>query len=587
MTKSLPSYDEALKRTAFDTNLSRVPSKATLSTDCPVHGNQQPQMNSINSHTKINVASSTPTLSLNGQQQQAQRIVTPTQQNLTKPNLIISNAPKQYFKPHDLNSQAPLARVNSSTPTNINGVDRVYSANKSNRFPHQNGMHMTHQQQPQPQNVKPIAPTPPLTQQQFQQSVTPLELFQQTSISPTTMSTNFNNNNNPSGTSTPRNQGLSRPNSSVSNINPPPPQEFNSNDDINKQQKQIPNWKMTAVPNNNSQNQANGEHTLTKTTTNSNNNEIDKLNTNINNTLNKHINEDILQLQARDAYSITGSSNGSSEYQPPNQQTQTQQQQTVNFKNQVVPSPILKQQPIIVAKAPSPQPQFVIKTQPIIVQQNNVQQQKQQVNGKTIQPTTLNANLAFIEEDDSDNLNKNINENNKDLQSSESYNERDFRRKGIDDDDIDDESSTLSTSSSVQPRIKQQRQIKTHPSTNEKSKILLKNKTLEQDYGRVLNTLANNALNNSNKQTTNNLPGTINNSNSNNNSVKPVNSTAGRPPCRLNFYDKDSDTNTNSEISPMIAHGGLVSNNGPLIGNAIIGISKTYPALMKGYLLNF
>ena len=106
-------------------------------------------------------------------------------------------------------------------------------------------------------------------------------------------------------------------------------------------------------------------------------------------------------------------------------------------------------------------------------------------------------------------------------------------------------------------------------------------KTLESDYGRVL---ANGSVNNNqNKQNVNNLPGTISNSGNNSGAKPVVNGVAGRPPCRLNFYDKDSDTNTNSEISPMLAHGGLANYNGvQFIGNAIIGISKTYPALMKG-----
>ena len=536
----------------------------------------------MNQGGKINVAASTPSLLINSQQQRMLNNVTPQPQQLTKPNLVISNAPKQYFKPHDLNLQAPpppqITRNFTTTPTNLNTVERIFSANKANRIPQQNGVYLQ-------QNIKPAAPPPPTPTQQQQTTVTPLELFQQSSIPIQTIS-----NSNPSGT--PRNQ-VSRPTSSVGII-PPPPVDFNNNDEINRQPKQQ-TWKTTVVPSSNSQNQTSSEHTLTKT--NVNNTDIDKVNTNINNTLNKHINEDILQLQARDAYSITGSSNGSSEYptnnQPNNQQT------TVNFKNQVSPAPIVKQQqpltvskspspqqqPLTVSKSPSPQPQFVIKTQPIMVQQQQVMsaQQKQQVNGRTITPTTLNANLAFIEEDDStDKLNKNINTN--DLQSSESYNERDFRRKGIDGDDIDDESSTLSTSSSVQPRIKHQRPVRTHPNTNEKSKVLLKSvKTLEPDYGRVM---VNGSVNNLNKQSVNNLPGTINNS-GNNSVAKPVVNgvNAGRPPCRLNFYDKDSDTNTNSEISPMLAHGGMPSlqnNNNQFIGNAIIGISKTYPALMKG-----
>jgi hypothetical protein len=574
VTKSLPSYDEALKRTALDTNLSRAPSKIVLA-DCPVHGNNiQQQMNQ--GGVKINVSASTPSLPLNGQQQKMLNNATPPQsqpQQLTKPNLIISNAPKQYFKPHDLNSLAPpqIIRYNSATPTNLNGVERIFSGNRANKIPtpQQNGVYLQ-------QNIKPAAPPPPPPppqQQQQQQSVTPLELFQQSSIPIPPIS-----NSNPSGTSTPRNV-TSRPTSSVGII-PPPPVEFN-NDEINRQPKQQ-TWKATLVSNSNSQ--TNNEHTLTKTvlSNNNNNNDIDKINSNINNTLNKHINEDILQLQARDAYSITGSSNGSSEYQPNNQQNnQTNSQQTtLNFKNQVSPAPIIKPQPqqhhpLAVPKSPSPQPQLINKTQPIMVQQ-----QKQQANGRTITPTLLNANLAFIEEDDSTNkLNKNINTN--DLQSSESYNERDFRRKGIDGDDIDDESSTLSTSSSVQPRIKQ-RPLKNHPSTNEKSKVLLKSvKTLESDYGRVL---ANGSVNNNqNKQNVNNLPGTISNSGNNSGAKPVVNGVAGRPPCRLNFYDKDSDTNTNSEISPMLAHGGLANYNGvQFIGNAIIGISKTYPALMKG-----
>jgi hypothetical protein len=570
VTKSLPSYDEALKRTLYDTNLSRAPSK--ISVDCPVHGIMNPNPTIVQTNNN-KIASPTPIQQQQQQQQHSSGRITnnilPTltpqqqlqlqlqqqqQQQLNKPTLIISNAPKQYFKPHDLNSQSPTTRSYNTTPTiepyqqiqqQKTAVDRLYSGIPVHKV-HSNASRFQQQQlNYQQSNIKknappPPTPTPPPPTLQHQPPIPPLESYHQPPVTSPRTTIN-NNNNNPSSNSTPR--ITSRPSSTV---------DVYHDDGLYKQKT---NWK---VPNSNPQN--NNEYAFNTLKKTNSNNEIEHIN-----------NEDILQLQARDAYSITGSSNGS-EYQ----HQQQNNHQLMSFKT-----------PIPLKQTPSPQLEHQRQQQ---LQFNKPQQLNS--NKATIQQVTNSANLAFIEED-SDKMNKNIQQQQEnDQASSESFDEDNFIRHGIEGDEVDDESSTISTSSSI-PRIKHQRAIKSHLNTNEKSKILLKNnKNLEQDYGRIFSGIGNS---NNNTNSTNkiviNLPNSIsgstnliNGSATGSKQQQQQHSGSSRPPCRLNFYDKDSDTNTNSEVGGIAGVPGLVGSSSTPIGNAISGISKTYPALMKGIL---